>query len=422
MTAQPLPGPLEGLVLLETGTELGAWCGKLLADMGARVIKVEPPSGERSRSYEPFYQDTPGPNRSLFFWHYNTSKQSVTLDAETKRGQDLFRRLTERVDGVVDSNDAGYLDGLGLGYSALSQANPGLIMAGITPFGQDGPYRQYASTDLTAIAFGGPAWSSGYDDHALPPIRGGGNQAYHTVCHFAVIGVLIALLHRRLTGQGQYIDANMHAALNVTTEGGSYNWLVARLTVQRQTGRHAGVRPSAPVQVQCGDGRYVNVGFPARTEEQWHSLLAWLEQEGLLGGLGEYLSPPNREAMQRGDPAALEQMRRISESIAALARKNNAYDLFRKAQSLGFQWGIIYSPEEVLDDPHFQARGFPTEVAHPELGRSFRYPGAPYRFTASPWRIGRRAPLLGEDNAEVYGRLLGLSSAAIAELKQHGVV
>ncbi|MBM3946650.1 MAG: CoA transferase, partial [SAR202 cluster bacterium] len=211
MTSQQLPGPLEGVLLLETGTELGAWCGKLLADMGARVIKVEPPSGERSRAYEPFHQDRPGVNNSLFFWHYNTSKLSITVDLETARGQALFRHLAERADGIIDSNDPGHLDKLSLGYSALSRVTPRLVMAGITPFGQDGPYRKYATTDLTAIAFGGPAWSCGYDDHSIPPVRGGGNQAYHTVCHFAVMGVLIALLHREVSGRGQYIDANMHA-------------------------------------------------------------------------------------------------------------------------------------------------------------------------------------------------------------------
>ena len=311
---------------------------------------------------------------------------------------------------------------MGVGYEMINGSASGVVMAAITPFGQQGPYRDYASTDLTALAFGGPAWSCGYDDHALPPVRGGGNQAHHMVCHYATAGIMVALLHRQYTGMGQFIDVNMHAALNVTTEGATYNWLVAGTTVQRQTGRHAAVNPTPPAQIRCGDGRYVNVGFPARTEEQWFHLLAWLEEEGLIESLGEYLDPPNREAMARGDPKAQEQQRRVMRAVGALARRMDAFDLFRNAQDRGFQWGIIYSPEEVIEDPHFKARGFPVEVEHPELSESFIYPGAPYKFSASPWEIRSRAPLLGEHNEEVYVQSLGLSPDELADLAEKGIV
>ena len=295
-------------------------------------------------------------------------------------------------------------------------------MASITPFGQDGPYRDYASTDLIALAFGGPVWSCGYDDHDIPPVRGGGNQAYHTVGHYAVIGIMTALVHRQFTGVGQYIDANMHAALNITTEAATYSWLVAGDTVQRQTGRHASVIPTPQAQVLCKDGRYVNVGIGARTEEQWFHLLAWMEEEGLVENLGEYLSYPSREAMRRGDPDAMAQQRRVADTLRKMAAKTDSYDLFTRAQELGFQWGIINSPEDVLNDPHFKARGFPVEVEHPELGETFIYTGAPYRLTKSPWRIANRAPLLGEHNEQVYLGDLGITEERLAELRDEGVI
>ena len=422
MTTGNEPSVLDDIRVLEVGAELGAWCGKLLADMGAAVVKIEPPEGDPTRSYEPFYQDKPGIDRSLYFWHYNTNKSSVTLDLTTASGRSLFERLAAEADVIIDSMPPGRMRELGLDYDAIASAAPGVVMASITPFGQEGPYANWASTDLTALAFGGPVWNCGYDDHSLPPVRGGGNQAQHVVSHFAVNAIMIALVHRQFTGAGQYIDANMHAALNVTTEGATYNWLVARDTVQRQTGRHAAVVPTSPSQVLCRDGRYVNVGFPARTEEQWLHLLAWLDEEDLLGNLGEYLDTPNWTAMRMGDPEALEQQRRVAVAMGALAGKTDSYDLFSKAQGLGFQWGIVYAPEDVFTDPHFQARGFPVEVEHPELGDSFIYPGAPYKLPASPWAITRRAPLLGEDNQRVYGDELGLSADDIADLKAEGVI
>ncbi len=274
MTISNEPSVLDDIRVLEVGPGLGAWCGKLLADMGASVIKIEPPSGDATRGYEPFYRDEPGVDRSLYFWHYNTNKSSVTLDIETNAGRAVFRRLAADADVIIDSTPPGHMRQIGLGYDEITDVAPSIVMASISPFGQEGPYVDWASTDLTALAFGGPVWNCGYDDHTLPPVRGGGNQGYHVVCHYAVNAIMIALIHRQFTGVGQYIDANMHAALNVTTEGASYNWLVARDTVQRQTGRHAAVVPTSPTQVLCQDGRYVNVGFPARTEEQWLHLLA----------------------------------------------------------------------------------------------------------------------------------------------------
>ena len=416
------PGVLEGVRVLEVGGEIGAWCGKLLGDMGADVIKVEPPTGDPTRAYEPFYEDRPDGDRSLFFWHYNTSKRSVTLDIQSPIGREVFGRLVESTDVVVESCPPGHLESLSLGYPDLRLMTPSLVMASLTPFGQEGPFRDYASTDLTALAFGGPVWSCGYDDHSVPPVRGGGNQAHHIVGHFAVIGIMTALIHRQFTGIGQYIDANMHAAANVTTEGASINWLVAGDTVQRQTGRHASPVPTTDGQVLCRDGRYVNVGIGARTEEQWIHLLSWLNEEGLIEDLGEFLDYPSREAMRRGDQAAREQQRRVAEVMRELAAKTDADVLFKRAQSLGFQWGIINAPEDVLKDPHFQARGFPVTVEHPELGQSFTYAGAPYDLPEAPWAIHRRAPLLGEHNYEVYIDELGMSADEFESLKSLGIL
>ena len=422
MQADSAAGVLEGVRVLEVGGEIGAWCGKMLGDMGADVVKVEPPTGDPSRGYEPFYENEPGLDRSLFFWHYNTSKRGITLDLEKDRGREVFRELVAKADVVVDGSPAGHLRSLGLGYSDIRNMSPSIIMASMTPFGQDGPYSGYAATDLTAMAFGGPVWSSGYDDHEIPPVRGGGNQAYHTVCHYAVIGVMTALIHRQFTGVGQYIDANMHASLNVSTESGSYGWLVAKQTVERQTGRHATPSPTSQAQFLCKDGRYINAGMAARTEAQWEVMMEWLREEGLIEILGEYVKFPDRAAVRQGDPYAKEQGRRGADAVKQLAAKYNAHDLFIKAQKLGFQWGTINAPEDVLADPHFQARGFPTEVEHPELDETFVYAGAPFKLPESPWSIQRRAPLLGEHNEQVYVGEIGMSREEIANLKADGII
>lgn len=414
---------LEGTRVVEIANERCSFAGKLLGDMGADVILVEPPGGESSRNYPPFLEDTPGPNRSLYWWHYNTSKRGVVLDLEEPTGRDAFEKLIASADVLVESEQPGRLAELGLDYESLVEARPDLIHVSMTPFGRSSSRKDEPVTDLTILAGGGPVWSCGYDDHSIPPIRGGGNQGYQTACHYAVMSVLTAIFHHGVTGQGQFIDLSMHAAANITTEMSSYFYLVAGQTVVRQTGRHAMPTPSMPVQIRCKDGRYATTGMPPRTPKGFGELYDWLDELGLVPQLPEAIFLDNarhRESIGFADIGVDDEVTAIysaaREAISLICENLPVDDFFNGAQKLGITVGAVLAPEEAYEDPHFVARGFQTEVEHPELGRQIRYPGAPYQLPASPWRIARRAPELGEHDAEVFAEL-GVDLASQGDLQ-----
>ncbi len=420
-------GPLTGLRVVELCDETAAFAGKLMADLGAEVIKVEPPEGDHTRAYGPFLEDQQGPERSLWWWQYNSSKRGVTLDLGREGAPGLLRHLLGTADVFLTSEPPARLKSLGIDHSDLSGGMPGLVTVSVRPFGRHGPRADEPATNLTLAANGGFAWMNGYDDHSLPPVQGGGPQAYHTAAHFAVMSALTAILHRDAGGPGQLVDININAALNVTSEAGSYTWLVAQETVQRQTGRHAGVTPSMPSQVRCADGGYVNTGIPPRRGEEFRRLLDWMETLGIREEFP--LTPMLELGMQRErielsriaeDPVIREIFVAGRGAMDFVASKISAYEYFSGAQDRGFQVGIVYAPEDVFTDPQFVAHGFPVEVEHPELGRTFTYPGAPISFGASPWKIRRRAPLLGEDNDEVWGALVGTEE--LGRLRTTGLV
>ncbi|MDP6493999.1 MAG: CoA transferase, partial [Dehalococcoidia bacterium] len=253
----PGGGALDGLRVLELSDEKGQWAGKLMADMGADVIKIEPPGGEAARTIGPFYQDVPNRERSLYFWHYNTSKRGVTLDLETEDGRRLFKQMVEKTDVVLETFKPGYMASLGLGYEDLKRDNPRLIMCSLTPFGQTGPWRDYLSSDLLHLAAGGQMGCCGYSEEDLPdapPIAPGGGQAWHTGSHFACIAIEAALLYRSVTDTGQYIDVSVHESCALTTEMHVNTWIYSGAVVQRQTGRHAAAVPNQKAQHMCGDG------------------------------------------------------------------------------------------------------------------------------------------------------------------------
>ncbi|MEZ4332212.1 MAG: CoA transferase [Myxococcota bacterium] len=405
-------GALAGLRVVELANERCAWAGKLLADMGADVILVEPPAGDATRGWGPFLDDRPGPDRSLHWWHNHTSKRGIVLDLEQAADRATLRRLIATADVFLEAEPPGALAARDLDHPALCQANPRLVYCSITPFGRSGPRKDEHATDLTVLAAGGPVWMNGYDDHSLAPMRGLGNQGFQTGCHYAVMSILTAILWRGASGEGQHIDVSLHAAANVTTEAGSYHWLVARETVQRQTGRHAGMMVSMPSQQQCADGRWVNTGFPPRKPEDYAKLLGWLRALGLEKRLPEAVFlqlGAEQESIDLSKIGLDDQVTAIfgagREALVLIAQTVSAQAFFVGAQKIGLAVGAILSPEEAYEDDHFKARGMQVEVEHPELGRSFRYPGAPYALEKGAWRIARRAPRLGEHTEEVLAEL-----------------
>jgi crotonobetainyl-CoA:carnitine CoA-transferase CaiB-like acyl-CoA transferase len=408
-------GALDAWRVVELSSDGTGFAGKLLADMGADVIVVEPPGGSPQRGYGPFLDDEAGPERSLHWWHYNTSKRGVVLDLQDDSsggGRDQFRQLVAGVDVLIEAERPGDLASLGIDYGDLRGLRPDLVHCSITPFGRSGPRSDEHATDLTVLAAGGPVWSCGYDDHDLPPVRGGGNQGYQTAGVWAAISVLTALLHREQTGIGQHLDVSMHAAANVTTEMASYGWLVARREVQRQTGRHAAPRPTGETQVLCTDGGYLNTGVPPRRPAEFAVLYEWLVELELadefpmaplleMGGQYEQIGMAEIEE----DPLIGEVFGAGRDAVALIASRLSAREAFLGFQQRGIPVGAVLAPEDIIVDPHFVARGFAVEVEHEDLGRSFTYPGPGVRMTGSPAELSRRAPHIGEHDAEILGAL-----------------
>jgi crotonobetainyl-CoA:carnitine CoA-transferase CaiB-like acyl-CoA transferase len=417
--AESLPGPLAGLRILELADEKGQFCGKLLGDLGADVVKIEPPGGEPNRRIGPFLDDIPHPERSLSFWYYNTSKRGITLNLETAGGHQLFRRLAATADVILETFRPGYLASLGLAYESLRDQNPRLILCALTPFGQTGPWRDYLSSDLLHMAAGGEMASSGYDEADVPnapPIAPGGGNAWHMGCHFAYMAIMAALVHRTVAGQGQYIDASIHEACALTTEAAIANYVYRGEVLLRQTGRHHAARPTPRTQFRAKDGNYVCALVAGRLTPRYIKELAdLLDTNGMAGDLRDpkYQDPT---VIAANTPHIIDDL--VAGFIASLP----AEEVYHAAQARGFTWGAVRAPEALLDDPHLHDRGFWKEVEHPELGRRFIYPGEAAIYNGSPWRISRRAPLIGEHNTEIFCDELGLSRAELSVLAENRVI
>ena len=414
-----LPGPLHGLRVLEICDEKGQFCGKLLADLGADVIKIEPPGGESCRSFGPFLGDIPHRERSLSFWHYNTSKRGITLNLELGAGRAILRRLAATADIVLESRPPGYLESLELDYAHLAADNPGLIMCSLTPYGQTGPWRNFVSSDITQLAGGGQMASSGYDETDVPnapPIAPGGGNAWHIGAHYAYIGLMAALYYRFMSGEGQYIDASIHEACALTTEGAIAIYLSTGEVVQRHTGRHAAPDLSPAIQFPTGDGGWLNTTRSGTnlTPQRLQMLAEWFDQSGMADDLAD----PRYQ-----DPAVIAaENDHIVQVMKDFFMSSTLDDAFHGGQQRDFPWGAIRSMDEIVGDAHLQDRGFFTAVEHPELGQTFTYPGAAAIYNGSPWRISRRAPLIGEHNVEVLQGELGLSKGELLLLAEGGVV
>jgi crotonobetainyl-CoA:carnitine CoA-transferase CaiB-like acyl-CoA transferase len=413
---------LDGIKVLELCGERGQLMGKLMGDMGATVIKIEPIGGVKERNIGPFKDDIPNKNRSLYFWANNTSKQSVELDITSSEGSNILKNLSKNVDIILEDMKPGYLTTLGLDYTELSKENPALIMTSLTAFGQDGPYRDYKSTDIVALAMGGQMHSCGYDDlPGSPPIRPWGDHGNYIASHYALLGTLSALIYRDLSGKGQYIDASAHEACSSTTEAALPTYLYSpHGVVSRQTGRHHAVTPTSKTLCKTVDGKYLIVFRIFMDLSSWISLVKWMDSYGMAEDLGDQ----KFKDMAARRTAGSEDADYAMEVLRKFITTQTAEDVYRKAQQLRFPWGIVRSPEENLNDPHFsEDRGMFAEIAHPELGKDvlIKYVGRPYNFKGTPWNA-TRPPLSGEHTEAILENELNYSSDQLNSLVSKNII
>jgi len=381
-------GTLSGYRILDLTDDKGMLCSRLLADMGAEVIKVEKPRVD--------------PARGIFFWETNAGKLDITLNLEADQGRQILRRLVKTTDAVVESYQPGYLEALGLGYPELSQINPRLIMASITNFGQNGPYRDYKSCDMVASALGGQMYVCGGPE---TPLKAFGNQAYYSACLLAAIGILLALWHRHTTGRGQWIDISVQECVAATLDHVLVRYFYEGVVARRQGSLHWN---NAFRIFPCRDGHILLSLF-----HQWETLVEWLDAEGMADDLTD------EKWLDR-----VERLRHLDHIIEVLERWTKSYtvaELVAKGQLMSFPWAEVTSIPGLVGSPQLKERGFWVEVEHPESGNRYKFPGAPCKLSRSPWRVGSHVPAVGEHNKGIYQEL-GLSEKEIEALVKDGVI
>jgi crotonobetainyl-CoA:carnitine CoA-transferase CaiB-like acyl-CoA transferase len=397
--------------------EKGLLAGKVLADLGASVIKIEPPSGNSSRKLGPFYQDKESPENSLYWMAYNTSKRGITLDLEKPKGQDIFRHLVKKADFVIESFAPGYLEKLGVDYPQLKETNPQLIWASITTFGRTGPYKNYQASDLITMAMGGVAFITG-DEHR-PPLRLALNQSYTLAGIHCSSACLTALMYRNTTGQGQHIDISIQEAVATTLWSSVPIWEFLNINEPRMGNKGTYGNFVFMREVwQCKDGYVVRLPIGGLWGAQdWGGLSNWMEEDGVVGSL-KGIDWANMDTTNLSQ----QQVDAWEKDMSRFFLLHTKSELEEGAAKRGMKLIGVQTVPDIMNSKHLNARGYWKELNHPELNTSISYPG--YYFQSNKTKHGPKstAPHLGEHNKAVYKEKLGLSAKEVEDLKLEGVI
>ncbi len=406
------------LDLTEGGVMLG---GRLLGDVGADVVKIEPPEGSASR-IGPYYKNGEDPEKSLVWFAYNTNKRGITLDITTGEGQQLLRKMVEKTDALMESFTPGYMDSLGLGYEALRKINPDMVYTSVTPFGQTGPKSRYYASDLTIWASGAFLYICGDPDRA--PVWIGYPQASLYGGAEGAIGTMTALWHRTNGGGGQFVDVSMQESAISPTLNVMPTWYVGNVEFKRIGGflyvASTGVKQ--PIYFPCKDG-FIMVLVQGGTEPFISSsarMVKWMEEENMAPQwLSELDWKKDYDAMTMSQETA----DKVGEAVTKFTENKTKEELYQEG---AMQRKILIAPvnncEDISNDLQLQARDYWETVEHPELNDSLQYCGPFIRMSESPVKYTRRAPLIGEHNREIYIDELGISVDEFDRMKQDRII
>jgi len=418
MTAAPLrpaPAPMTGYRAIELpGAEI-ALCGKMYADLGMQVIKVEPPEGDPGRRVPPLFPGKQGDPVSVYWRAYNRGKLGVTLNLEREDGRALLRRMLRETDFLIEGYAPGTLEGWSLGYGELARINPRLILVSITPFGQTGPYAAYQATDIVPVALGGYLYVTG--ERGAAPLRVGVPQGFLHAAGAGAVGGMIAFHQRHRTGRGQHVDtAAQHATLPLVA-GPFTAWDFNGELIQRE-----GLwRMRGPLRTRvvypAKDGFVVCLAYPGHLGGRAATkLVGRMRAEGFAAehaGRMDWHQDFFATAPQEEVTACLDDLGRY------FATKTKA-ELFAMAQELDLMLAPVTTVEDLFQDEQFRARGYWEGAAGDPDG--LQYPGPAVRMGRTPWASTAVAPDLGQHNETVYPELAGLPRAELDRLRAQGCV
>ncbi|MBM3943445.1 MAG: CoA transferase [SAR202 cluster bacterium] len=400
----------DGLNVLDLGQGIsGPFCAKMFADLGARVVKVEPPQGDAARQLGPFPGDAPDPERSGLFLALNTNKLGVTLNLESASGRELLLQLVDGADLLIESYPPSYLPGLGLDCETLHRRNPRLVVTSVTPFGQTGPWANYQATNLIISNLSGHSREhpGPVDDlESQPPLQLAAQQTQFVAGLAGATASVLALNRRRLTGEGSHVDVSGMEALALLPQTTLADFAFGR----RPKGRHKDVagRQSLLALLPCKDGY---VGISPRQQDQWERCVEML-------GSPEWAKDPKFATRE----SRLANWDDLEPRLAAWTSGFTKEEVYRNAQGHHIPSFPLNTAADLFTSAQFRAREFFQEVEHPAAG-PLRYPGWPIQLASGKKLELAPAPLLGQDNSGVLGPDgLGLTPEELVSLRAQNVI
>jgi benzylsuccinate CoA-transferase BbsE subunit len=406
---------LNNYRVLDLTDEKGFLCGKILGDLGADVIKIEKPAGDTSRRIGPFFRDTPDPEKSLHWFALNSSKRGITLNIEDPEGKEIFIKLAETTDVIIESFTPGHMDTLGIGYGVLSARNPRLIMTSITAFGQTGPYKDRKASDITLLAMSGLMSINGDSDR--PPLRMCFDQSYYLACAQAAAGTLLAIQCRYTSNKGQRVDVSIYEVAVRANYREPFRWEWEKATTPRMGNRFARGGKGYTQLWPCKDG-YVTWLIMMENARPVRGWVEWMKEEGAAGRWADI----NWDEMNTLVKWSGEDIQAIQDSIAAFILTHTTKELAANSMKRGLLLSPVNPVDFVAEDEQLIARNFWKKVEHPELGTAFNYPRFTYLSSEDNNEVRFRAPLIGEHNSEIYGKELAFSEEDISSLRKRGIL
>lgn len=394
---------LNGIKVVEFATMVsGPYCGKLLADLGADVIKVEPPEGDPSRQCGSFPRSGPHPERSALFLYNNTSKRGITINPDTPEGLDAFKRLLKWGDVLIDNHPPQRLESLGLSWDEIHRLNPGLVYTSITPYGRTGPRADVKGDELTLIhaaGMGNLLPTRSVDIDRAPVKMGGYAVGYHGAIT-AAVAILATILGRMKTGRGRLIDISLYEVILTMVRVN-----VASCRYHGSSWSRVPDRPPAMGRMKTSDG-YVVLG--AIEDHHFQALIE-------LIGYPDWLSGEEWGSLWYRSHHLMD----VAPQMDNWMEQQRKHDIHHAAARKGIAIGPVNSAKDVIANEQYIDRNYFVDVEHPEAGKH-RYAGWPYQMTATPPRVERPAPLLGQHNQEVFCNDLGYSSEESERLQHPG--